>query len=31
MLETLEADSKMLSEMGIMDYSLLVGIENDPN
>jgi hypothetical protein len=31
MLETLEADSQMLSSLGIMDYSLLVGIENDPD
>jgi len=29
LLETLKADSEMLASLGIMDYSLLVGIEHD--
>lgn len=29
LLETLEADSAMLASLGIMDYSLLIGIEHD--
>ena len=29
LIETLEADSAMLASLGIMDYSLLIGIEHD--